>query len=232
MTKLSTRLQQIFDLVEENHTFIDVGCDHGFLDIALAKKYPDARIIASDINENALKNAKKNIQRVHLQNQISTIQSNGLENISVSDHTTMMISGMGSHTIVGILYQGYKKLKKVNTLILQSNNDLDFLRSKVVRLGYFIQEEKLVKDAGIIYTVIVFKKGFRIYSKKDIYLGPCLRKEKSSLFQEKVQDDLKKMESFYPNIPKSHYEYRRKIKCKIKMLQKIIVGKNEEKSKN
>lgn len=59
MTKLSTRLQQIFDLVEENHTFIDVGCDHGFLDIALAKKYPDARIIASDINENALKNAKK-----------------------------------------------------------------------------------------------------------------------------------------------------------------------------
>ena len=232
MTKLSFRLQKISDLVEENHTFIDIGCDHGFLSIELAKKYPNAKIVASDINENALKNAKKNIQRVHLQNQISTIQSNGLENISVSDHTTMIISGMGSHTIVGILYQGYKKLKKVNTLILQSNNDLDFLRSKVVRLGYFIQEEKLVKDAGIIYTVIVFKKGFRIYSKKDIYLGPCLRKEKSSLFQEKVQDDLKKLKSFYPNIPKSHYEYRRKIKWKIKILQKIIVEKNEEKGKN
>lgn len=232
MTKLSSRLQKISDLVEENHTFIDIGCDHGFLSIELAKKYPNAKIVASDINENALKNAKCNIQKFHLQDRISIIQSNGLENLSILDDTTIIISGMGSHTIVGILYQGYKKLKKVNTLILQSNNDLDFLRSKVVRLGYFIQEEKLVKDAGIIYTVIVFKKGFRIYSKKDIYLGPCLRKEKSSLFQEKVQDDLKKMESFYPNIPKSHYEYRRKIKWKIKMLQKIIVGKNEEKSKN
>ncbi|MDD5826824.1 MAG: class I SAM-dependent methyltransferase [Bacilli bacterium] len=232
MTKLSSRLQKISDLVEENHTFIDIGCDHGFLSIELAKKYPNAKIVASDINENALKNAKDNIQKFHLQDRISIIQSNGLENLSILDDTTIIISGMGSHTIVGILYQGYKKLKKVNTLILQSNNDLDFLRSKVVRLGYFIQEEKLVKDAGIIYTVIVFKKGFRIYSKKDIYLGPCLRKEKSSLFQEKVQDDLKKMESFYPNIPKSHYEYRRKIKWKIKMLQKIIVGKNEEKSKN
>lgn len=232
MTKLSSRLQKISDLVEENHTFIDIGCDHGFLSIELAKKYPNAKIVASDINENALKNAKDNIQKFHLQDRISIIQSNGLENLSVLNDTTIIISGMGSHTIVGILYQGYKKLKKVNTLILQSNNDLDFLRSKVVRLGYFIQEEKLVKDAGIIYTVIVFKKGFRIYSKKDIYLGPCLRKEKSSLFQEKVQDDLKKMESFYPNIPKSHYEYRRKIKWKIKMLQKIIVGKNEEKSKN
>lgn len=232
MTKLSSRLQKISDLVEENYTFIDIGCDHGFLSIELAKKYPNAKIVASDINENALKNAKKNIQKFHLQDRISIIQSNGLENLSVLDDTTIIISGMGSHTIVGILYQGYKKLKKVNTLILQSNNDLDFLRSKVVRLGYFIQEEKLVKDAGIIYTVIVFKKGFRIYSKKDIYLGPCLRKEKSSLFQEKVQDDLKKLKSFYPNIPKSHYEYRRKIKWKIKILQKIIVEKNEEKGKN
>ena len=232
MTKLSFRLQKISDLVEENHTFIDIGCDHGFLSIELAKKYPNAKIVASDINENALKNAKCNIQKFHLQDKISIIQSNGLENLSILDDTTIIISGMGSHTIVGILYQGYKKLKKVNTLILQSNNDLDFLRSKVVRLGYFIQEEKLVKDAGIIYTVIVFKKGFRIYSKKDIYLGPCLRKEKSSLFQEKVQDDLKKLKSFYPNIPKSHYEYRRKIKWKIKILQKIIVEKNEEKGKN
>lgn len=232
MTKLSSRLQKISDLVEENHTFIDIGCDHGFLSIELAKKYPNAKIVASDINENALKNAKCNIQKFHLQDRISIIQSNGLENLSILDDTTIIISGMGSHTIVGILYQGYKKLKKVNTLILQSNNDLDFLRSKVVRLGYFIQEEKLVKDAGIIYTVIVFKKGFRIYSKKDIYLGPCLRKEKSSLFQEKVQDDLKKLKSFYPNIPKSHYEYRRKIKWKIKILQKIIVEKNEEKGKN
>lgn len=232
MTKLSSRLQKISDLVEENHTFIDIGCDHGFLSIELAKKYPNAKIVASDINENALKNAKCNIQKFHLQDRISIIQSNGLDNLSILDDTTIIISGMGSHTIVGILYQGYKKLKKVNTLILQSNNDLDFLRSKVVRLGYFIQEEKLVKDAGIIYTVIVFKKGFRIYSKKDIYLGPCLRKEKSSLFQEKVQDDLKKLKSFYPNIPKSHYEYRRKIKWKIKILQKIIVEKNEEKGKN
>ncbi len=222
MTKLSSRLQKISDLTKENCTFIDIGCDHGFLSIELAKKYPNAKIIASDINENALKNAKKNIQKFHLQDRISIIQSNGLENLSILDDTTIIISGMGSHTIVGILYQGYKKLKKVNTLILQSNNDLDFLRSKVIRLGYFIQEEKLVKDAGIIYTVIVFKKGFRIYSKKDIYLGPCLRKEKSSLFQEKVQDDLKKMESFYPSIPKNHYEYRRKIKWKIKVLKSIL----------
>ena len=231
MNNLSIRLKEISTFIPDNISLVDIGCDHALLDIYLYKNRKNIKIIATDINENALKNAKKNIQKFHLQDRISIIQSNGLENLSVLDDTTIIISGMGSHTIVGILYQGYKKLKKVNTLILQSNNDLDFLRSKVVRLGYFIQEEKLVKDAGIIYTVIVFKKGFRIYSKKDIYLGPCLRKEKSSLFQEKVQDDLKKMESFYPSIPKSHYEYRRKIKWKIKILQKIIVEKNEEKGK-
>ena len=45
--------------------------------------------------------------------------------------------------------------------IIQSNNDLDFLRYKVNKLGYKILDEKLVKDAGIIYTVIKFKKGIR-----------------------------------------------------------------------
>ena len=110
MTKLSSRLQKISDLVEENYTFIDIGCDHGFLSIELAKKYPSSKIVASDINENALKNAKCNIQKFHLQDKISIIQSNGLENLSILDDTTIIISGMGSHTIVGILYQGYKNV--------------------------------------------------------------------------------------------------------------------------
>ena len=230
MTKLSPRLEEISNLIENNEMFIDIGCDHGFLSISLAKKYPNSQIIASDINENALNNAKKNIQKCHLEEKITLTQSNGLEKINPSKKATIIISGMGSHTIVGILNQGYKKLKNVSTLILQSNNDLDFLRKKVTSLGYYIQKEKLVSDANIIYTIIVFQKGFRFYTKKQIYLGPYLLKENTNLFQKKAQQDLQKLESFYQKIPKGHYQYRHLTHWKIKILKKTL-AKNEYNNK-
>ena len=64
-------------------------------------------------------------------------------------------------------------------VIIQSNNDLDFLRYKVNKLGYKIVDESLVEDAGIIYTVIKFKKGIKFYTKRQLYFGPLLMKEKS-----------------------------------------------------
>ena len=222
MTKLSKRLQCLANLIEENENYIDIGCDHGLLAIALAKKYQSAKIIASDINENALNNAKKNIKKYHLEEKIELVQSNGLENIIPKKNTTIIISGMGAHTIVGILNQSYQKLKNVNTLIIQSNNDLDFLRKKVTSLGYYIKKEILVMDANIIYTIIVFGRGYRFYTKKQLYLGPCLQKENSPLFQKKLRQELEKMNAFYSNIPKNHYRYRFSIQQKRKILQKAL----------
>ena len=61
MIRISKRLTAIAELVEDNLSIIDIGCDHGLLDIYLTKKYNNIKIIANDINENALKNAKDNI---------------------------------------------------------------------------------------------------------------------------------------------------------------------------
>ena len=221
MIKLSSRLQAISAFVNGSH-MIDIGCDHGLLDIYLAQKFEYMDIIASDVNEKALNNAKRNIVKYQLENRIETRLSNGLEDIEVENCDCLVISGMGSHTIVSILYQNYRKLKNISTLVLQSNNDLDFLRYKVVKLGYYIEKERLVKDAGIIYTVIRFKKGHRIYSKKDLYFGPCLRRENSALFQEKCRIELSKLEDFYPLIPKRHFHHRRVTYWKIKVLRSIL----------
>ena len=87
------------------------------------------------------------------------------------------MSGLGTHTIVGILINNKSKLTNVDTIIIQSNNYIDFLRKKITSIGYYIENEKLVKDAGIIYIIIVFKKGKKHYSKKELYFGPILIKE-------------------------------------------------------
>ena len=224
MSKLSKRLKTLAEYIDDNCNMVDIGCDHGLLDIYLIQNKNNINIIASDVNENALNNAKSNIKRNNLDNKIKTILSNGLDNIDMTNLDTIVISGMGAHTIVGILYNNLGKLKNIKKIVIQSNNDIDFLRYKVTKIGYYINRETLVKDAGIIYTIIEFKKGYRLYSKKELYLGPCLIKEKSDLFIEKCRVELKKMEGFYPVIPKSHYHHRLKIYYRIKILKKILTN--------
>jgi len=225
MIKLSARLKVLTEFIDDNRNVVDIGCDHGLLDIYLVQNRSNIRVIASDVNESALNNAKNNIKKYKLDNEITTVLSNGLDNIDVKDIDTIVIAGMGAHTAVGILYNNLKKLKNVTKLVIQSNNDLDFLRYKVTKIGYYISGERLVKDSGIIYTVIEFRKGYKWYSKKQLYFGPYLLKENSDLFREKCEYELKKMKEFYPMIPKKHYHHRFKIYWKIKALNRILSKK-------
>lgn len=221
MIKLSKRLQVVANYVSDNAKLVDIGCDHGLLDIYLAKTRKNITIIASDINENALSNAISNIKKYKLENIISYRISNGLDNILKEEIDTIVISGMGAHTIVGILYKNMQKLKYVKDIIVQSNNNIDFLRYKINKLGYFIKDEKLVKDAGIIYTVICFTKGRKYYSKKKLYFGPVLLNNKDDLFKEKYTNELEKLKILYKLIPKNHYHHRFKTYMKIRMYKSI-----------
>ena len=193
MIKLSARLKAITSFIDDNSNIVDVGCDHGLLDIYLMLNKKNVKIIASDINENALKNAISNIKKYKLSDKIKTVVSNGLDNIDTKDIDTVVIAGMGAHTATGILYNNLKKLRNVKKIIIQCNNDLDFLRNKVTKIGYYISKEMLVKDASIIYTIIEFKKGYRLYSRRQLYFGPCLLKRNEELFREKCRLELKKM---------------------------------------
>lgn len=221
MNNLSIRLKEITSFIPDNVKMVDIGCDHALLDIYLYKNRKNIKIIASDINENALEQAKKNIKKYKLDKSIETRLSNGLDNINSDEIDTIVISGMGSHTIVGILRMNQKKLINVGNIIIQSNNHIDFLRERILELNYYIDSEKLVKDNNIIYTIISFKKGKKRYNKKEIYFGPYLLKENSNLFKEKNKQDLEKLEYLYKIIPKSHILHRIKIKNKINMYKKI-----------
>ena len=59
MNKISKRLLSIADFVSEDDELVDVGCDHGLLSIYLISNKKCKRVIASDINKNALTDGKK-----------------------------------------------------------------------------------------------------------------------------------------------------------------------------
>ena len=77
MIKLSKRLEIVASYISDNVKLVDIGCDHGLLDIYLAKNRKNITIIASDINENALNNAISNIKKYKLEDIIDYRVSNG-----------------------------------------------------------------------------------------------------------------------------------------------------------
>ena len=115
---LSKRLQSVATLVPVGVRVIDIGCDHAYLDIFLTQNNNN-KCIATDINENALNGAKYNIEKYNLKGKIEVKLTDGLKDIEVKDSDTIVISGMGTHTILSILNTN----KLSDTLIISSNND-------------------------------------------------------------------------------------------------------------
>lgn len=167
---LSKRLQAVATLVDIKSRVIDVGCDHAYLDIYLTLNNEN-KCIATDINKNALEMAKKNIKKYDLTHKIKTKLTNGLTDIDVKENDNIVISGMGTHTILEIL----KTNNLSNTLIISSNNNIDILRREVINLGYYIDSEIFLIDKGKPYIIIKFIKGIKKYNKIDILLGPILK---------------------------------------------------------
>ena len=201
--KLSKRLKAISEFVDSNDKIIDIGCDHALLDIYLKEEKSDINIIASDIHEGAINQAKKNIEKHNLTDKIDLRLGDGLNVVSADEIDTIIISGMGYHNIVKILSNN-KKLKNVKKIIVQSNTDVVKLRKSIIKLGYKISREKLIEDSDIVYTIIEFTLGNEKYDYKQIYFGPKLMENKDELFYDYYSKKLLKYENLLLQLPKNN----------------------------
>ena len=222
MIKLSPRLLALTKFIPHNSSVIDIGCDHALLDIYLVKHKQVSKIIASDINENALANAKINIQKYQLTSVIETRLGNGLDPLTELDNIdTIVISGMGAHTIIGIIKNNLKKLTNINTIIIQSNTKNELLRKTMAKLNYIVYDEEIVIDNKKYYIIIKFIRGKHKYTKKELYFGPILLAKKTNIFYNYCQNELKKLELLYKIVPKNHWHYRYKLKKEIRLYKDI-----------
>lgn len=213
MIKLSKRLEEISSLVPLKARVVDVGCDHGLLDIYLYQNGIVSKIIASDINENALSNGKENIKNNNLEDIIETRLGSGLEVINLNDKIdTIIISGMGAYTIVEILKNNPEILSTISTIIIQSNTKNYYLRKEITKMNYLIEEEKIVKDNNKYYTIIKFTKGYQKYTKKELYFGPKLLSNSSKIFEEYKNAQYQKLKNIKKSIPKRKFMECYKIK--------------------
>ena len=213
---ISNRLKSIAKYVSKDDKLIDIGCDHALLDIYLIKEKILKKVIVSDIHEGALNAGISNIKKETLEKKIDTRLGNGLEVLSDNDDIdTVLISGMGTTTILDILNNKY--LKNINKLIIQSNNDHTELRTEVTKLGYKVINEEYLVDMKKNYIIIVFERGEEKYSKNELRYGPILIHDKDYLNFELNQ--CIKIKNFIPT-NKLLLKYR--LNKEIRLLKKLI----------
>ncbi len=219
--KINDRLKKIGDLVEANSFCLDVGCDHALLDIYLVKQNKNIKAIASDIKEGPLEQARLNIAREKLTDKIELRLGSGLNTYS-SEVNTVIISGMGGRNIIGILKNNLKITKKIDTFILSPNNYIEDVKRFCTKIGFYIENEELVKDKKYIYQIIIFKKGKKRYNKKELFIGPILLQKKNNLFYEYYKRELKSREILLDILPKNFYLKRLQTKKEINYLKDVL----------
>lgn len=159
----------------------DVGCDHGYLAIHLARSGA-ASVLATDIAAAPLAKARRNIARFGLDGVISTRLTDGLAGVEAGECDTVVIAGMGGDCIAGILSRCPWVGDGAHRLILQPQTSGNDLRRWLGQNGWRIAGEQLCQDAGRLYTVLLaLAGGGRPLSPGEEFLSPALRQSGSPL---------------------------------------------------
>lgn len=157
---LSKRLTAIVNIVEKSECIRDVGCDHGYVSIALAEKGYASKIIASDINRGPLLRAKDNITKSGFDGIIETRLAGGLDDTKDSEiYDSIIIAGMGGKLMRDILNAHPDVLNKARQLVLQPQSEIFLVRRFLRENGFAIRKEDCVCEDGKTYFIIDAIKG-------------------------------------------------------------------------
>lgn len=222
--RLSKRLEAIAELVPQDSSVLDVGSDHALLDIYLVETGRVRQVIASDVHEGAYLQGKQNVRRAFLEDQIDLRLGDGLSVLTPQDSVdTVVIAGMGGNTMVEIFRAAPEELTRIPRLVLQPNNAIVAVRETLTQeFSYQIEEERLVKEHGIIYTILAFTKGDCRYSDSELLMGPQLLQQKDELFYEVNQKLIQSYQDLLKKIPESAVSRRQHIEQIVEQLQKQL----------
>ena len=205
------RIDAIYSFIDLKDRVVDVGCDQAKLGILLAKR--NQKSIASDISPKVIERASLDIRKLGLDNLIDLRVSNGLQNIKEAEADTLVLSGMGTHTILEILNNTKLRFNKIITI---SNNYHDILRDKMNELNYKVDKELIIKENNKYYNLILFTEGTKEYSQKELLLG--LNQVDRKQYNEYLNHLLKK----YKTIKESSKDKNIKIDEMITLIESTI----------
>ncbi len=189
--QLSKRLQAVADLVTPGNRVADIGCDHAYTSIYLVEHGISPHVIAMDVNQGPIDQARKNIVRYGYETQIETRRSNGLQKLALGEADTILIAGMGGALTLQILEDRPEVLAGVGELVLQPQSEIYKVRSTMTERAFTIVEENMVKDEGKYYVMMKVlppgnsqEKEYLLTKPEHFYYGRLLLEQRNEVLHE------------------------------------------------
>ena len=180
---MNRRLQAIENMILPGIGVIDVGTDHGYLPVSLARHGYHGALFASDIGEGPLSAARRSAEAAGLGERIVFQLCDGLDLCDPASVDTIVIAGMGGDTICGILDRAEWCMHPRYRLILQPMTRAEVLRYWLVNNEFIIEEEQLVADGGEIYAVFSARFGGSMkLTDAELYTGAFAMLEQDPLW--------------------------------------------------
>lgn len=202
---LSERLKVVADCVLKCDIMADIGTDHAYIPIYLVKNNIVEKAIAADISEGSCKKARLNVNSNHLYEKVDVRCGNGLEVIEKNEVIDcIVIAGMGGLMAINVLESNTYAVSKAKRLILQPQKDIGKVREYIDSIGFKIIDEKMLKENGKYYNVIVAEKGKESYSKIEFLFGKRLIEEKSPILKEYILFEQNKLVKILKNMEKNN----------------------------
>lgn len=148
---LSERLRMLAGMVTPGNRVVDVGCDHGFLDIYLVRQGICPGALAMDVREGPLRSAGEHVRRAGLGGYIEIRMSDGLAECGLDEADTLVCAGMGGRLMERILTEGQEKARRMRELILQPQSELPEFRRFLRNAGFGVICEDAVFEDGKYY---------------------------------------------------------------------------------
>lgn len=201
--KLTSRLFEISNLINNSSILYDIGTDHAYLPIYLVQNGKCKRCFACDINKGPLERAKENINKNFLQDKIKTVLSDGLKNIDVEKADTIVIAGMGGELICSIL-EPFKEKLLGKHIILQPMNSFYQVRKFFSDNNIKIENEILAKESDKLYIIMesFFERGEKS-EEKELLFSKHLLYNKYPLKEEYLNKMIEKYSIMYNGLKKS-----------------------------
>lgn len=187
--KINKRLKLVGDYIDKGSIPLDIGCDHAKLSIYLLRDKNFPFVYASDNKIGPLNQAKENVNYYNLADKIELIKADGLNSLN-DKIDTITVTGMGGLTINKMFLENKNKLTNIKTIILSPNNFIKEVRETINKLGYYLKDEELVEESNKLYHILVFSKGNKTYSDKELYLGPILMTKNNEIIKKFYKSEL------------------------------------------
>ena len=192
--RLSQRLTAVASLVPQGAYLADVGSDHAWLPIFLVESGKIDYAMAIDNKTGPFLRMKENIESSKAKNRITPLNSDGITRLN-EGVDTLALCGMGGLLACSILEAHPENLANIQTIIIDPHRDLMAVRKRVSELGFRIDEEVMVKEDRVFYTIIRFVRGFpkAPYTPNELAFGPILMRRADPIYVEWLETQKKKI---------------------------------------